>query len=41
MVNPFALTFAAIYYTLIGVAPIENWFPLIEDLLKNFLTMFQ
>ena len=41
MVNPFALTFAAIYYTLIGVAPIDIWFPLFEDLIKNFLNMFQ
>ena len=41
MVNPFALTFAAIYYTLIGVAPINIWFPLVEDIIKNFLNMFQ
>lgn len=40
MVNPFALTFAAIYYTLLGVVPLETWFPLIEDLINNFISMF-
>ncbi|MBP3441715.1 MAG: hypothetical protein J6L62_02825 [Clostridia bacterium] len=32
MVNPFELTFDAIYLTLTGQAPIEAWFPLFRDI---------
>ena len=35
MINPFELTFDAIYLTLTGQAPIEAWFPLIEDIIRN------
>lgn len=32
MVNPFELTFDAIYLTLTGQAPIEAWLPLFRDI---------
>ena len=32
MINPFELTFDAIYLTLTGQAPIEAWFPLFRDI---------
>jgi hypothetical protein len=31
------LTFSAILMTLTGQAPVEIWFPLIEDVFANFL----
>lgn len=37
MVNPFELTFDAIYLTLTGQAPIEAWFPLFKDLAMMFI----
>lgn len=37
MVNPFELTFDAIYLTLTGQAPIEAWFPLLKDLAMMFI----
>ena len=37
IINVFALTFSAIFMTLTGQAPVEIWFPLIEDLIANFM----
>lgn len=45
MINPFELTFDAIYLTLTGQAPIEAWLPLLKDIgmmvvnaLANFIS---
>ncbi len=35
MVNPIALTFDALYLTFNGTVPLETWFPLIEDIIRN------
>lgn len=35
MTNPFWLTVAAILMTFNGDAPIEIWFPLLEDIVRN------
>lgn len=32
MVDPFELTFDALYLTFTGQAPIEAWFPLLKDI---------
>lgn len=38
MTNPFWLTVAAILMTFNGDAPIEIWFPLLEDIARNIAT---
>ncbi|MEE0981054.1 MAG: hypothetical protein U0K91_05155 [Acutalibacteraceae bacterium] len=35
MVDPFALTAFAVISTLRGDVPLETWFPLFEDIVRN------
>lgn len=37
MVDSIALTFVAIYLTLIGQVPLEIWLPLFEDIISNVI----